>query len=67
MDFRILGRTCDLLIYGHTHRQELRRADGMLIVNPGATRNQMGAGSSVVILDTVEMTTTVRSLDPGGT
>jgi putative phosphoesterase len=28
--------TADVIIYGHTHRQLITRADGRLVVNPGA-------------------------------
>ena len=59
----IRDRACDLVVYGHTHRQDIRRLNGILIINPGAAKNWMGASSHVVILDTAEMTTTVRPLD----
>ena len=59
----VSGRACDLVVYGHTHRQDIRRSNGTLIVNPGAARNRTSASSHVVILDTAEMTMSVRSLD----
>ena len=34
---RLLGRyPADVIVYGHTHRQLVVRADGRLVVNPGA-------------------------------
>lgn len=56
-------RAYDLVVYGHTHRQDICRSNGTLVVNPGAARNWMTDSSHVVILDTADMTTTVRSLD----
>jgi len=51
----------DLVVYGHTHQQEIRRIGKTLIVNPGAARNWMGH-AEVVIVDLVDMTTTIESL-----
>jgi len=34
---KLLGAyTADVIVYGHTHRQLVTRADGRLVVNPGA-------------------------------
>lgn len=54
----------DLVICGHTHRQDIRRSGKTLIVNPGAATNWMGATGHVLIVDTTDMTTVVRSLGP---
>jgi len=51
--------TCDLVIHGHTHCQDIRQAGRTLVINPGAA-NYRG---HVVILDTADMTTVVESLD----
>ncbi len=53
------GGTYDLVIYGHTHRQDIRQTGRTLVINPGAANNW----GHVVILDTTDMTTTVESLD----
>ncbi len=53
----------DLVVYGHTHRQDIRRAGRTLVVNPGPATNRLGQPAYVVILDTVDMSTAVRSLD----
>lgn len=51
----------DLVVYGHTHQQDIRRVDRTLVVNPGAARNWMGA-AEVIIVDLADMTTTAESL-----
>ena len=51
----------DLVVYGHTHRQDIRRIGRTLIINPGAARNWMGT-AEVVIVDLDDMTTTTVSL-----
>lgn len=51
----------DLIVYGHTHQQDIRRVGKTLIVNPGAARNWMGH-AEVVIVDLADMTTNTESL-----
>jgi len=46
--------TYDLVIYGHTHQQDIRRVGQTLIVNPGA--------GQAVIVDLADMSTTTESL-----
>ena len=52
----------DLVVYGHTHRQDIQRVGKTLIVNPGAARNWMGNSGQVVIVDLADMTATGVSL-----
>ncbi len=44
----------DLVVYGHTHRQDIHRVRNTLVVNPGA--------GQAVIVDLNDMTTTVEPL-----
>lgn len=44
----------DLVVYGHTHRQDIHRVRNTLVVNPGAGR--------AVIVDLADMTTTTVDL-----
>jgi putative phosphoesterase len=53
----------DLVIYGHTHRQTIHQVGRTLVINPGAATNRTGPPGHVVILDTADLTTTVRSLE----
>lgn len=40
----------DLVVYGHTHRPEVRRAGGALVVNPGkAARLHKGASTAAIV------------------
>lgn len=52
----------DLVVYGHTHKQEIHRVGKTLVVNPGAARNGMGEDAHVVIVDLADMTTTTELL-----
>lgn len=47
----------DLVVYGHTHRNDIRRVGKTLIVNPGeATHSKTGLGQ-VLVLDTADPST----------
>jgi putative phosphoesterase len=54
----------DLVVYGHTHRQDIRTVGKTLIVNPGPARNWMTDPSEIAILDTADMTTTTQPIVP---
>ncbi len=44
----------DLLVYGHTHRPEVRNERGLLIVNPGEVYGHLTGRSTVALVDTVK-------------
>jgi putative phosphoesterase len=44
----------DIILYGHTHEPDLRRADGTLILNPGETGATLGP-ASIAVLDTEKL------------
>jgi hypothetical protein len=44
----------DLLVYGHTHRPEIRRAGSLLRVNPGEVYGHLTGRSTVALIDTVQ-------------
>lgn len=52
----------DLIVYGHTHYQDVHRVGKTLIVNPGAARNWMAADGHVAIVDSADMSVTFESL-----
>lgn len=56
------SRMYDLVIYGHTHRQDIRRVGKTLIVNPGEATDWMTGSARVVILDPADMTCTTEAL-----
>ena len=47
-------QTLDLLVYGHTHRPEVRKSGSLLIVNPGEVYGHLTGKSSVALVDTVK-------------
>jgi putative phosphoesterase len=52
----------NLVIYGHTHKQDIRWIGNVLIVNPGPANNIDGGDGCVVILDSDDMTYEIISL-----
>ena len=45
----------DLVIYGHTHLQDIRRVEKSLIINPGESTDWITAKPTLVILDLKDM------------
>jgi len=45
----------DLVIYGHTHRQDIRKIGKTLVINPGESTDWITGKSSLVILDLEDM------------
>lgn len=43
--------TCDVLVVGHTHKPQVRREHGVLIVNPGEAGGWLHGKSTVALLD----------------
>ena len=52
----------DLVIYGHTHRQDIRRDGKTLVVNPGETTDWITGTSFVVILDLDDMSYVIEEI-----
>jgi putative phosphoesterase len=52
----------DLLVYGHTHRPEIRREGSLLIVNPGEVYGHLTGRSTVVLVDTVKRSAEIVDL-----
>jgi len=44
-----------LVIYGHTHRQDIRKVGDTLVINPGEATDWITGNSSIVILETDDM------------
>jgi len=44
--------TLDILVYGHTHKPEVRQQGSMLIINPGEVYGNLTGKSTVALLDT---------------
>lgn len=62
---RLLARyAAEVIVYGHTHRQLIMRAEGRLVVNPGAAgpaRFDLKPG--VAIMEVIDRTATVRIVE----
>ncbi len=52
----------DLLVYGHTHRPEIRKEEGLLIVNPGEVYGHVTGRSTVALVDTVQRSAEIVDL-----
>jgi len=55
----------DLVIYGHTHQQDIRKVGRTLVINPGETTDWLTEKSYVVILELGDMSYEVISLLAG--
>ena len=55
LDEVVHGGRYDLVIYGHTHEQDIRKVGGTLIVNPGETTDWITGKSSIVIVTLDDM------------
>ncbi len=58
----VASQQYDLIVYGHTHRQDIRKVGRTLIVNPGEATDWITGSSHLVILDLADMTHTVETL-----
>jgi putative phosphoesterase len=47
----IRSRKYDAVVYGHTHKPDVRTSDGILVVNPGETGGWLTGRSTVVLFD----------------
>jgi len=52
----------DLLVYGHTHRPEIRREGALLIVNPGEVYGHLTGRSTVALVDTIQRSAEIVDL-----
>ncbi len=46
-----LNRSAHIVIFGHTHRAEVKEYNNIMFVNPGSVSLPRGGGASVAILD----------------
>jgi len=45
----------DVIVYGHTHRAEVKRKNGVLVVNPGEVCGYLSGKATIALLDTHSM------------
>jgi len=53
---------CDVFVSGHTHKPEIRRHTGVLLINPGETGGWLHGKSTVVLLDPADLAAEVITL-----
>lgn len=56
------GGKYDLVIYGHTHEKDVHRVGRTLVINPGEVTDWLTGRSSVVVLETEDMSVEEVSL-----
>ena len=59
----IKSQMYDLVVYGHTHHQDIRREGRTLIVNPGEATDWITGSAQVAIVDLDDMSYTTEPLD----
>jgi putative phosphoesterase len=52
----------DLVIYGHTHEQDIRQVGRTLIINPGESTDWITGEAHLVILDTDDMVYSIEEI-----
>lgn len=63
IDAYIASDMYDYIIYGHTHKVDLRRVKNTVILNPGEVCGYISQRSTVAIIDTQKDTVTIVDLD----
>jgi len=56
------ARTCDVIVFGHTHRPSAEFRDGVLLVNPGEAGGWLRGKSTVALLDPAAMKAEIITL-----
>jgi hypothetical protein len=56
------ARTCDVLVFGHTHKPKVRRENGVLIINPGEAGGWLHGKCTVALLDPKDLSIEVVTL-----
>ncbi|MGE5296600.1 MAG: YfcE family phosphodiesterase [Solirubrobacterales bacterium] len=58
----VASQKYDLLVYGHTHEQDIRVVGRTMVINPGESTDWFTGSGHVVILDLKDMSHTVEPL-----
>jgi len=53
------ARSYNVVVYGHTHRSEVKRENGVLAINPGEACGYLSGKATVGVLDTSTMDVTI--------
>ena len=52
----------DVVVYGHTHKSEIKRKNGVLAINPGEVCGYLSGRATIGLLDTSTMDVTITSI-----
>jgi len=52
----------DVVVYGHTHKSEIKRKNGVLAINPGEVCGYLSGRATIGLLDTSTMDATITSI-----
>ena len=55
-------KSCDVLVFGHTHKPLIEHRDGALLVNPGEAGGWLRGRSTVALLDPASLTAEIITL-----
>jgi hypothetical protein len=55
-------KSCDVLVFGHTHKPLIERREGVLLVNPGEAGGWLRGKSTVALLDPAALTAEIITL-----
>jgi len=53
------SRSYNVVVYGHTHRSEVKRENGVLAINPGEACGYLSGKATIGVLDTSTMDVTI--------
>lgn len=59
----IKEKNLDIIIYGHTHKPEVRRESSCMIVNPGETGGWLNGKKTIALLDVKDFSVDIIPLD----
>jgi len=52
----------NVVIYGHTHQSEIRRENGVLVINPGEACGYLSGKATIGLLDTSTLDAVIVSI-----
>jgi len=60
---RLLGaRPPDIIVFGHTHRAEVKKEHGVLFINPGEAEGWLQGKSTIALLDPDDLSVKIMTL-----
>jgi putative phosphoesterase len=62
VDRLVQAKTCDVVVFGHTHRPTVEVRDAVLVINPGEAGGWLRGKSTVVLLDPATLAADIITL-----